>query len=349
MNGDASPFAAQQHLLRERLLLLLGALSPALRADCEVALSSAGKLLSRPADAGTPSAPHRPAGAWPLLTLLVAQSLSPAMEPDVAACAAVATECLMCALDLLDDVEDDDRSAVVEELGEARALNASTALLMLAQRSLLDTSYPDPLSGPPRLHSALVDAVLVAAGGQHRDLLAESRTVASLTEEECIDIAAAKAGALMGLACLLGALCAGATEDLCKQYAKLGQLLGIAHQLDNDAHDASAAMEEALPAAPGHAAIKSDLRRAKKTLPFVLAAQTPLQNSTGDADGEKGRQLALQQGCLETWSVALLYRERAKESARGFAELGALSPLLLLLLGLTLEETHGGEEVAADP
>jgi geranylgeranyl pyrophosphate synthase len=349
MNTAASPFAAQQHLLRERLLLLLGTLSPALRADCEVALASPGKLLSGPGDSDISTAPDRPAGVWPLLTLLVAQSLSPGIEPGIAAGVAVATECLLCASDLLDDVEDDDRSAVVEQLGAARALNTSTALLMLAQRALLDASCAAFPLEAIRLLSALVDAVLTAAGGQHGDLLAESRPVDSLTEEECIDIAAAKAGALMGLACRLGALCAGAPAGVCEQYAQLGHLLGIAHQLDNDAHDASAALEPAPPSTSGRLAGKSDLRRAKKTLPFVLAAQNALQISTEDVDGEKRQQLALQHGVLESWSVALLYRERAQALARSLAGQGMLSIQLLLLLGLASDEAHSGEEVAADP
>lgn len=349
MNTAISPFAAQQHLLRERLLLLLDMLTPALRADCEMALTSPGKLLSRPGGADTPTAPDRPAGAWSLLTLLVAQSLSPGIDPSIAAGVAVATECLLCALDLLDDVEDDDRSTVVEELGAARALNTSTALLMLAQRSLLDASCTASIAEPVRLLSALADGVLVAAGGQHRDLLAESRAMDSLAEEECIDIAAAKAGELMSLACRLGALCAGATADLCEQYCQLGYLLGIAHQLDNDAHDASAAMEDTMLSTSGHTASKSDLRRSKKTLPFVLAAQNALQISRGDVDGEKRQQLALQQGILECWSVALLYRERAQTLARGLAGQGALSTQLFILLGLANGETHSGVEVAADP
>src|SRR5947209_8535961 len=135
MSNDAQPplnmFAAQQDLLVERLNLLLTPLHPLLRADVLRALAEKGKLLFRHSiDASSfsspnPQPPALPAGAWPLLTLLVAQHIVPNIDPGLASSVAVAVECYVCALDLLDDIEDDDQTAVVRALGPARTLNVS--------------------------------------------------------------------------------------------------------------------------------------------------------------------------------------------------------------------------------
>ncbi|TMC15793.1 MAG: hypothetical protein E6J33_10575 [Chloroflexi bacterium] len=54
---------------------------------------------------------------WPLLTLLVAQAVSPQVDLFCASGVAVAVECFVCALDLLDDVEDGDLTPTVNALG----------------------------------------------------------------------------------------------------------------------------------------------------------------------------------------------------------------------------------------
>ena len=59
---------------------------------------------------------------WPLLTLLVAQTIAPEIDLVSASSVAVAIECFICALDLLDDVEDDDQTPIVQSLGIARTL-----------------------------------------------------------------------------------------------------------------------------------------------------------------------------------------------------------------------------------
>src|SRR5712692_8388806 len=137
MSNDAQPsatlFAAQQHMLRERLRLLLATLHPALHDDVVRALQEGGKLFARPRADGVPKSNALPDGVWSLLTLLVAQHIAPGINPEYAGDVAIAVECFVCALDLLDDIEDDDQTPTVQALGVGRALNVSTALLMLAQ------------------------------------------------------------------------------------------------------------------------------------------------------------------------------------------------------------------------
>ena len=106
MSNDTQPpvnlFAAQQEVLRERLLFLLATQHPVLRADVVRALEEEGKLLAKPrADAVA----VRPDGSWALLTMLVAQHLDPDIDLLCVSGVAIAIECFVCALDLLDDVE----------------------------------------------------------------------------------------------------------------------------------------------------------------------------------------------------------------------------------------------------
>jgi geranylgeranyl pyrophosphate synthase len=343
MSNDTQPpvnlFAAQQEVLRERLLFLLATQHPALRADIVRALEEEGKLLAKPpADAVA----VRPAGSWALLTMLVAQHIDPDIDLVCVSGVAIAVECLVCALDLLDDVEDEDQTPSIQVLGVARALNVATALMMLAQQAISSLSQQ---AVPPGRILSLLDTLqasaLNAAGGQHRDLLAEQRSAQELTLEECIEIAASKAGELMRLACRLGALCAGGDEVICEHFSELGELLGIAHQLDNDAHDLYYLLQSETSAVPPMKAenitrsIKTDLVRQKKTLPVVLAARvnSSLQKASAPVDKEEHLR-ALHEGIITTWGICLLYRERAGDRLRMIEDQRSLAPALRFLLDL---------------
>ena len=340
MSNQAQPpvnlFAAYQDMLGERLHLLLETLPSALRTDVVYALKGEGKLLSR-----SQTHPTLPAGLWPLLTFLIAQYISPDIDPVHASNVAIAVECFVCALDLLDDVEDDDQTLVVRTLGVARTLNVSTTLLMLAQKAILSTSQQDiPVVHLLRLIDTLQESALTATAGQHRDLLAEQRLAQDLTSEECIEIAAGKAGSIMQLACCLGAICAGADDVLCEQFSILGALLGIAHQLDNDSHDLYYLLQGCSSAVTplGTASVKSDLARGKKTLPVVLAAKMEgaLQDTPFLVDEEKVEHVrALHEGIITTWGICLLYRERAHDRLREIEAQRPITPVLKLLLGFS--------------
>jgi geranylgeranyl pyrophosphate synthase len=346
MSNDAqsplNPFAAHQQLLRERLHHLLATLHPVLHTDVVRALGGEGKLLSHPRVNADPPAPPLPAGVWPLLTLLVAQSISPDIDPVCASGVAIAVECFVCAIDLLDDVMDGDKTTTLQALGVARTLNVSTALLTLAQQAMLSLSQQN--AAPTlalRLLGTLQESALVVAAGQHRDVLAEQKPAQDFTREECIEIAAAKAGSIMRLACRLGALCAGADDVLCEQFSELGELLGIAHQLDNDSHDLyyllyNTSAVASIEAGTATRNVKTDLVREKKTLPIVLAAKqdATLQQASLSADEERERDLhALHEGIIVTWGICLLYRERARDRLQKIEAQKPIAPVLRLLLG----------------
>lgn len=325
-----------RHFLRERLLNSLNDLPPALRADIVEALAVEGKLFHEPAT--------RFDGRWALLPLYFARALRAEVDPSYSCAAALAMECLICATDLFDDVMDEDVTPFIERSGVAQTLNVALALLSLPQRILLALAEQHPGSSLPAcLLDAVQRALLLAIGGQQQDLLAERRLACELSREDCIEIAAAKAGSLLGLACRLAALCAGVEETLVERCAELGRLLGIAAQLDNDAHDLARLLR---PVDGG--CRKSDLRRGKKTLPVVLAAHSlrercPLE--PGEIDrifqglsalaGEEREVYfaALHEGVVATWGVSLLYRERARECINEVMGTGSMWELVLSLFG----------------
>jgi geranylgeranyl diphosphate synthase, type I len=327
-------FTTTQLLLRGRLEELLTSLEPALQADVIRALEAEGKLLWRPAYQS-----GRPAGVWGLLTLLVAQHLSCALDARLAASVAIAVELYMCSLDLLDDVEDFDQTPVVAELGVPRVLSVATALLFLSQRALLSTATDTSPEYALRLLDALSATSLIATSGQHRDILTAGRSAASMSEQECIEILAKKSASLMALACRLGALCAGADAALCEEWAQLGVLLGASHQLDNDAHDDYDSLLVACVTQrePTHAPAR-DGRRYTKTLPVVLAWRLYQQHSARAApvDVEEDRAalgVALREAIMITSGKAALYRERVREAVVHLSGVQPLPPALCTLLG----------------
>lgn len=328
----------ERRLLSERLLNYLAQVHSVLREDIVVALAAEGKILRQPAETLD--------GRWALLPFCLARELCADVDVGHACAMGLAMECVICATDLLDDVMDEDETSLIQQLGTARALNVALALTSLVQRILLSLAEQGfPAAQLTRVLDAVQRSLLLASGGQQRDLLAERRAACELTREECIEIAAAKAGALLSLACQLGALCAEGEERQIKACAEMGRLLGIAAQLDNDAHDLFHLL---LPLGQFARSQKSDLARGKKTLPVVLAA-----HSLRAARGLSGREIdsilrevaalegeekeiavsALREGILATWGVALLYRERARDRLRVILQDRPASPALLRILG----------------
>lgn len=336
-----NPFSAHQYLLYERFQQLIEEVHPAMRSDVLQVFQEPGKLFFQ-SDAAHGA---KPAGSWPLLVLLIAESVNPTVSPLYASTVAIAVESFICALDLLDDVEDDDQTIILHKLGTARALNISTLLLGLAQHAIVSLSSEHSFSSfALRMLEALSQTILTATAGQHRDLLAEHRSAHTMTQEECVEIAADKAGALMRLACLLGALCAKADEQTCELVSELGRLSGIAYQLDNDSHDLYYLLGDQESASPdgdamtGMKNVKTDIVRNKKTLPVVIAArrQADIQDASSlSAEEQKDLSLrTLHEGIIATWGISLLYRSRAREYLQQLEAQHSVSPLLYILLGL---------------
>ena len=323
-------------------------------------MSLKGKLLFKGDSTVDQDSYNLSTGTWPLLALLIAQYIKPDIDLTLASSVAIAVECYVCSLDILDDVEDDDETIIVQSLGRARALNVSTALLALSLQAIV--SLREQRVAPTlivRLLETLRASMLDAVTGQHRDLLSEQRSARDLTSEECIDIAAGKAGSIMQVACLLGAICAEARKRTLQQFAALGTALGIAHQLDNDAHDLYHLLQREssrdTASETARASVKSDLMRGKKTLPVVLAALSlaekqgieetrldeALMNLSGLSDKVREEYLrVLHEGIIATWGTSLLYRERVHERLQEIETRKPVASELRLLLGF---ESSPGE------
>jgi geranylgeranyl pyrophosphate synthase len=139
----------------------------------------------------------------------------------------------------------------------------------------------------------------------------------------------------------MGALVADAGETLCVQFSEMGELLGIAHQLDNDSHDLYYLLQgqtstgNAVGPETATRSVKSDLARGKKTLPVVLAAERERilqENAAGAYKDSEEYKAALQEGIITTWGICLLYRDRAHDSFQRIeAQKPVAAPLRILL------------------
>lgn len=221
---------------------------------------------------------------------------------------AAAIELFIAGLDVLDEIEDDDDSPLVAEAGVAQALNASTALLMLAQERLgrLD-EWGVPAARIPRFTRALAAAGLAATGGQHYDLAAEGRP--DLTIEGALDITRRKAGTLVGGACRLGAILGTDDEELLGRYEAWGRHFGTASQLANDLHDAE------------RTSGKSDLRRSKGTVPLIYARRGAGQGTIAPLPPTEDELVA--SGALHfTWVVLQLERQACAAVLEQLADRG---------------------------
>ncbi len=163
----------------------------------------------------------------PALTFLSAEAVGGA-DAD-AMDAAVAVELVHNFSLLHDDVMDNDRwrrhrPTAWVVYGVPAAILAGDALLALATQILAERDGQAAL----RLTGALMSLV----DGQCADLTMANR--ADVGREECVAMAAGKTGALLGVACALGARAAGAGQERADSLRQFGEHLGLAFQLIDD-------------------------------------------------------------------------------------------------------------------
>lgn len=178
---------------------------------------------------------------------------------------------------LHDDVMDGDstrrgRATVWRVWGVNNAILLGDALHALAMRilteSLRDTVAVDAIA---RLEQTCLDLCV----GQQEDCSFERST--NITVPDYLRMAAGKTAVLMGCACALGALSAGADAAMVAAMERFGYELGLAFQIVDDLIGIWGD-----PAATGKPA-GNDLARRKATLPIVVAL---------NADGESAAELA---------------------------------------------------------
>ncbi|MBB2910318.1 geranylgeranyl diphosphate synthase type I [Streptosporangium becharense] len=174
---------------------------------------------------------------------------------------------------LHDDVMDADRMrrhrpAAWVRFGVGAAVLAGDALQILSLQVLTGT-------GDPALTDVLIDTMADLMRGQSDDLAFESRD--DVTAAEYRSMAELKTGALLGGACMLGALLGGSSPERARELGRFGRHLGVAFQCADDILGIWGRADRT------GKPVGADVAARKKTLPVITAL--------ADAS-EAGRRLA---------------------------------------------------------
>ncbi|SFX28219.1 geranylgeranyl diphosphate synthase, type I [Streptomyces atratus] len=268
-SADDPPATATQGQEAEMLLERTRALvDPRLRAAVESLPGSIRRVAMyhfgwQEAD-GSPSSGPAGKAIRPALVLAAARALGGDQEQAVRA--AVAVELAHNFTLLHDDVIDEDRTrrhrpTAWAVFGIPDAVIAGDAMLALAQRLLAEDSSPAGARASARLSTCVIEL----CAGQQADCAFEDRGPDEVTLDECLTMATAKTGALLGCACALGALYAGAGERAVGAMDGFGREAGLAFQLIDDLIGIWGD-----PARTGKP-VGADLVAHKKSLPVVAA------------------------------------------------------------------------------
>ncbi|KUO11641.1 polyprenyl synthetase [Streptomyces sp. DSM 15324] len=221
---------------------------------------------------GTPAAGNAGKAIRPALVLAAATALGGPAARAAAARAAAAVELVHNFTLLHDDVMDRDttrrhRPTAWTVFGDAAAILAGDALQAQALGMLARDPHPAAAEAAARLAACVVEL----CEGQGTDTALEKRSPADVTLDEVLVMAEAKTGALIGCACAVGALYAGAAPQDVDALDAFGREAGLAFQLIDDVIG--------IWGDPGHTGkpAGADLAARKKSLPVVaaLASGTP--------------------------------------------------------------------------
>lgn len=202
----------------------------------------------------------------PALVLTAAEALGGPRAREAAVRAAVAVELVHNFTLLHDDVMDRDatrrhRPTAWAVFGDSDAILAGDSLQALALRLLAEDPHPAAAQAAARLAGCVVEL----CAGQHADTALEQREPDGVTLAEVLDMAEGKTGALLGCACALGALYAGADSGAVGALDAFGREAGLAFQLIDDVIGIWGD-----PVRTGKPA-GADLAARKKSLPVVAA------------------------------------------------------------------------------
>ncbi|MFJ8130909.1 family 2 encapsulin nanocompartment cargo protein polyprenyl transferase [Streptomyces hydrogenans] len=223
---------------------------------------------------GTPAAGQAGKAIRPALVLAAARALG--AEEARAVKAAAAVELAHNFTLLHDDIVDEDptrrhRPTAWTVFGIPDALMAGDAMNALALRLLAEDPHPASAAATARLAACVIEL----CAGQQADCAFETRGPREVSLDECVAMATAKTGALLGCSCALGALYAGAGEEEVAALDSFGREAGLAFQLIDDLIGIWGDPERT--GKPAGA----DLAARKKSLPVVAAL------TSGTAAGEE--------------------------------------------------------------
>ncbi|MET7450954.1 family 2 encapsulin nanocompartment cargo protein polyprenyl transferase [Streptomyces sp. NPDC005574] len=184
---------------------------------------------------GTPAAGNAGKAIRPALVLTAAAALGGPAARSAALRAAAAVELVHNFTLLHDDVMDRDttrrhRPTVWTVFGDADAILTGDALQALALGLLAEDPHPASSAAAARLTACVMEL----CEGQHTDTAMEGRAPGEVTLGEVLTMAEAKTGALLGCACAMGALYAGAAPEDVEAMDAFGRQAGLAFQLIDD-------------------------------------------------------------------------------------------------------------------
>ncbi|AZS85136.1 polyprenyl synthetase family protein [Streptomyces griseoviridis] len=278
---------------------------------------------------GTPADGSAGKAIRPALVLTAAGALGGSRARERAVRAAVAVELVHNFTLLHDDVMDRDptrrhRPTAWTVFGDADAILAGNALQALALRLFAEDPHPASAQAAVRL----TECVIELCAGQHVDTAMELRSPTDVSLAEVLTMAEAKTGALLGCACALGALYAGADHEDVEALDAFGRQAGLAFQLIDDVIGIWGD-----PHRTGKPA-GADLAARKKSLPVVaaLTSGTPasaelaelyaLPCVEGDQEAVERIALAVERAGGRDWAQV----EAADRMARAMQELSRAVP-----------------------
>ncbi|MFZ4452731.1 polyprenyl synthetase family protein [Salibacterium aidingense] len=166
-----------------------------------------------------------------------------------------AVEFLILALDILDDLQDqDDTEKPWSTFPFSTSMNLSTGFLTLSTLVLKQAPYGDNLKSSAL--QRLYQQVLQAVKGQHQDL-----NHLYQTEDDFLRMIKYKSGSLMACSTLIGAILCQSTRDELAIIQEYSESLGVTAQLANDI-DGLLRMDT-----------KNDLLQKQWTLPIMLLSK----------------------------------------------------------------------------
>ncbi|GGR04769.1 polyprenyl synthetase [Streptomyces cinereoruber] len=285
---------------------------------------------------GSPAAEQAGKAIRPALVLAAARALG--AEETGAVKAAAAVELAHNFTLLHDDIVDGDptrrhRPTAWTVFGIPDALIAGDAMSALALRLLAEDPHPASAAASARLAACIIEL----CAGQQADCALEQRGPREVSLDECTAMATAKTGALLGCACALGALYAGADEEEVVAMDAFGREAGLAFQLIDDLIGIWGDPERT--GKPAGA----DLAAHKKSLPVVaaLTSGTPAAEELAelysrpvlDVEGVRAAADAVERAGGRDWAQAQAAERmgRAVEHlARAVPDLAAAGDLLAL-------------------
>ena len=283
-----------------------------------------GRLLARRGFVRAPTGPDR----WPPYVFETCRALDGDEAAAVAAAAAV--ECAVAAIDVVDDLIDDEWTSCAQD--RPRALNASVALAFLAQHCAAQVAGA---LGPERallIQAILSEGTVGSCAGQDLDVVLE--TTADVSEERALEATWRKSGSLVAMACQVGAALATDESRVLDLAGTFGRHVGVCAQLLNDLAGVDI----------GETETTSDLRRRKKTLPVAYLLRcarqeglTPVldwSRSTGPSGLHADEHIATLihdlGGLHYTWTVADAHRREARALLGELAEVASRQEVLAL-------------------